>query len=51
MNWRLSFPKISSGRIRALRENQGIIRRDACHVPSAWDAESDRAQNILVSRL
>jgi hypothetical protein len=33
----LSFPKIPSGRIRALRENQGIIRRDACHAPSAWD--------------
>jgi hypothetical protein len=30
----LSFPKIPSGRIRALRENQGIIRRDACHAPS-----------------
>jgi hypothetical protein len=28
----LSFPKIPSGRIRAMRENQGIIRRD-----SAWD--------------
>jgi hypothetical protein len=33
----LSFPEIPSGRIRALRENQGIIRRDACHAPSAWD--------------
>jgi hypothetical protein len=33
----LSFPKIPSGRIRALRENQGSIRRDACHAPSAWD--------------
>ncbi len=33
----LSFPKIPSGRIRALRENQGIIHRDGCHAPSAWD--------------
>jgi hypothetical protein len=31
----LSFPKIPSGRIRALRENQGIIRCDACHAPFA----------------
>jgi hypothetical protein len=33
----LSFPKIPSGRIRAMRENQGIIHRDACDAPSAWD--------------
>jgi hypothetical protein len=33
----LSFPKIPSERIRAMRENQGIIRRDACHPLSAWD--------------
>src|SRR5262249_23690001 len=24
-------------RIRAIRENQRIIWRDACHLPSAWD--------------
>jgi hypothetical protein len=24
-------------RIRAMRENQSIIRRDACHPPSAWN--------------
>jgi hypothetical protein len=35
--FRLSFPKIPSGWIRALWENQGIVRRDACHAPSAWD--------------
>ena len=29
----LSFPKIPSVRIRAMRENQSIIRRDACHPP------------------
>src|SRR6266545_6893651 len=33
----LSFPKIPSERIRAMRENQSIIRRDACHPLSAWD--------------
>jgi hypothetical protein len=33
----LSFPKIPSERIRAMRENQSIIRRDACHPPSPWD--------------
>jgi hypothetical protein len=32
----LSFPKIPSGRIRAMKENQGIIHRDGCHAPSAW---------------
>jgi hypothetical protein len=33
----LSFPKIRSGRIRAVRENQSIIRCDACdHLP-AWN--------------
>jgi hypothetical protein len=31
----LSLPKILSARIRAMRENQSIIRRDACHPPSA----------------
>jgi hypothetical protein len=31
----LSFPKILSARIRAMRENQSIIQRDACHPPSA----------------
>jgi hypothetical protein len=33
---RLSFPKIPSNWIRTMRENQRIIRRDACHPPSAW---------------
>jgi hypothetical protein len=36
----LSFPKIPSGRIRAMRENQGIIRRDACH--ATWDVCRNR---------
>ena len=32
----LSFPKILSGKIRAVRENQSIIRCDVCdHLP-AW---------------
>jgi hypothetical protein len=35
-NLPLSFPKIPSERIRAMRENQSIIRRDACHPLSAW---------------
>jgi hypothetical protein len=33
-NGRLSFPKIPSARIRALRQNQSIILGDAC-MPSA----------------
>jgi adenylate cyclase len=33
----LSFPKIASGRIRAMRQNQRILRGDACDPPSAWD--------------
>jgi hypothetical protein len=33
----LSFPKIASGRIRAVRQNQRILRGDACDPPSAWD--------------
>src|SRR5262245_29832244 len=33
----VSFPKILFARIRLMRENQSIIRRDACHPPSAWD--------------
>jgi hypothetical protein len=32
----VSFPKIPSGPIRVLRENQGIIRSDASHAPSAF---------------
>jgi hypothetical protein len=32
----LSFPKIPSERIRAMMENQGIIRCDACDPPAAW---------------
>jgi hypothetical protein len=40
----LSFPKIPSGRIRALRENQGIIRCDACHAPFAWDVSRQPVQ-------
>jgi hypothetical protein len=33
----LSFPKIRSGRIRAMRENQTIIQCDVCgHLP-AWN--------------
>src|SRR5262245_18252841 len=31
----LSFPKISSVQIRAMRQNQGIIRPDACNPSSA----------------
>jgi len=33
----LSFPKITSGRIRAMRRNRGIIRHDVCYPPFAWD--------------
>jgi hypothetical protein len=33
----LSFPKIASGRIRAMKQNQRILRGDACDPPSAWD--------------
>ena len=32
----LSFPKMLSGWIRARKQNQGIIRRDVCNLPSAW---------------
>ncbi len=34
--FRVSFPKIPSERIRAMIENQGIIRWDACDPPAAW---------------
>jgi transposase InsO family protein len=40
----LSFPKIPSVRIRAIRENQSIIRRDACHPPSGWDVHRQPIQ-------
>jgi hypothetical protein len=33
----LSFPKIISARIRAMRQNQRMIRRDARDPQSAWD--------------
>jgi ABC-type nitrate/sulfonate/bicarbonate transport system permease component len=32
----LSFPKNPSVGIRTVRQNQRIIRRDACHPPPAW---------------
>jgi hypothetical protein len=40
----LSFPKIPSVRIRAMRENQSIIRGDACHPPSGWDVHRQPIQ-------
>src|SRR5712691_3028241 len=41
---RVSFPKIRSGRIRAVRENQTIIRCDVCdHLP-AWNIYRRSAQ-------
>ena len=33
----MSFPKILSGRIRAMRQNQRIMLRDACIPSAAWD--------------
>jgi hypothetical protein len=33
----LSFPKIPSAWIRAMRQNQRIILRDACIPSAAWD--------------
>ena len=33
----LSFPKISSGQIRVMRQNRRIIRCDACDLPSTLD--------------
>jgi hypothetical protein len=33
----LSFPKIPSEQIRAVRQNQRIIGGDACDPPIAWD--------------
>jgi hypothetical protein len=33
----LSFPKTPSGQIRAMRQNQRIIRSDACDPSSARD--------------
>ena len=33
----LSLPKITSARIRTMRQNQRMIRRDAGRTPSAWD--------------
>ena len=33
----VSFPKMSSGWIRVMRQNQSIIRRDACVLSSACD--------------
>jgi hypothetical protein len=32
----LSFPKIISARIRKMRQNQRMIRCDACDPQSAW---------------
>jgi 1,4-alpha-glucan branching enzyme len=34
---RVSFPKIPSEQIRAVRQNQRIIGGDACDPPIAWD--------------
>jgi NAD(P)-dependent dehydrogenase (short-subunit alcohol dehydrogenase family) len=33
----VSFPKISSGQIRVMRQNRRIIRCDACDLPSTLD--------------
>ena len=40
----LSFPKISSVQIRAMRQNQRIIRRDACDPPFARDVRRRHVQ-------
>jgi hypothetical protein len=40
----LSFPKIQSGGIRAVRPNQRIIRCDGCDYPPACDVYSRRIQ-------
>jgi hypothetical protein len=41
---RLSFPKIQSGGIRAVRENQRIIRCDVCDRPPACNVYSRSVQ-------
>src|SRR4051794_21429986 len=41
---RLSFPKIPSVRIRAVRQNQRIMRCDACHHPPACNVHSRSVQ-------
>jgi hypothetical protein len=40
----LSFPKIPSGGIRAVRQNQRIIRRDVCDHPPAGNLHSRSVQ-------
>jgi hypothetical protein len=40
----LSFPKIQSGGIRMVRQNQRIIRCDACDHPFACDVYSRSVQ-------
>src|SRR5262249_21096431 len=42
----VSFPKIRSGWIRAVRQNQRIIGHDACDPAGAWD---DRRQSVQVA--
>ena len=41
---RLSFPKIQSGGIRAVRQNQRIIRCDVCDHPPACNVYSRSVQ-------
>src|SRR6266536_2789125 len=40
----MSFPKIRSGRIRAVRENQTIIQCDGCNHLPAWNIYRRSAQ-------
>jgi hypothetical protein len=47
VNWateHLSFPKIQSGGIRAVRQNQRIIRCDVCDHPPACNVYSRSVQ-------
>jgi hypothetical protein len=46
----LSFPKISSEQICAVRQNQRIIRRDACDPPSAGNVRRRHVQATTQAR-
>jgi hypothetical protein len=49
--FRLSFTKIPSAWIRAMRQNQRIIRRDACHTTEAARRAGKDALKELLNKL
>jgi hypothetical protein len=49
--FRLSFTKIPSAWVRAMRQNQRIIRRDACHTTEAARRAGKDALKELLNKL